>query len=289
MAEPYVLTITSETDFDGTTPMNQSRGDFAQSGRMYSVTIEGPAGVIPADFFGLVSASAPKLVGVASDSHNPLNVALVKDSGSAVASRECITLSPQLQHLMMAGGDHLVVRTRNGGRVTLHLTVNALSERDHVELALRREHEPHLRHFRVRRSDGVGWSGAPGDDVLPATFTFDHETGILEFTTTLQGPLALETLYPRSNVASCYATVRFSGPAVGGSQIYVVDREQRRAVVVESALVEMAWSKVIYVTRDDLLLLNTPAPVDGAQIHTDIQLVEAPPRGRFVGRFDRSA
>ena len=83
-------------------------------------------------------------------------------------------------------------------------------------------------------------------------------------------------------------SVRFSGPTAGGSQLYVVDREQRRVVVMENALPEMAWSKVIYLTRDDLLLLKTPAPVAGAQIHTDIQLVETTPRERFVGRYDRS-
>ena len=288
MAEPYVIKIINEADFDGTTLMTQSRNDFTQNGRIFSVTIQGPAGIIPADFFGLLSASAPKLVGVANDSWNPLNLAAVETEGVSSAPRTFATLSPQIQHFSMFGDDRLSVRTRNGGRSGLYLSVNALSERDHVDLALRRGRAPSMRHFRIRRNDGAGWSGDEDGNPLAVNFTYNTNLGILETVTALQGPISLGTLCPLTNITSCYVSVRFSGPTAGGSQLYVVDREQRRVVVMENALAEMAWSKVIYLTRDDLLLLKTPTPVAGAQIHADIQLVETTPRERFVGRYDRS-
>lgn len=64
MAEPYIIIINCESDFDGTTVMTQSANDFTRDGRSLSITVSGPVGVIPASFFTLFSATAPKLVGV---------------------------------------------------------------------------------------------------------------------------------------------------------------------------------------------------------------------------------
>ncbi|MCA9717497.1 MAG: hypothetical protein KC468_22670, partial [Myxococcales bacterium] len=88
MAEPYIIIITSEADFDGSTLMTQTVNDFAREGRSLSITVPGAVGVIPSTFFGLFSGTAPKLVGVATDTWNPLNTAQVQTLGVVDAPRQ---------------------------------------------------------------------------------------------------------------------------------------------------------------------------------------------------------
>ncbi len=285
MAEPYVIKITSEADFDAATPMTETRNDFEKEGRIYSITVQGPVGILPADFFGLISKSAPKLVGISNDSWNPLNLAGVRTEGVSTNLRGVVTLRPSVQHIALNGDDQLIVQTRNGGRSALYLTVNALSERDHVDLALRDGRAPALRAFRLRRTDGAGWTGAVTDLPITVNFTYNASTGILQGDTTLQGPLTLNSLCHTPTITSCYAIVRYSGPP-GVSEVYVQDGEQNRVINLESGLPEMAWSRVIYLTRDDRLLFKTPAPAAGKQVHVDVQVVEVNPREPFLGRFD---
>ena len=47
MAEPFFVVLNKEGDFDGVTPMTQTRDDFTVSGqRFYRLNVSGPAGII---------------------------------------------------------------------------------------------------------------------------------------------------------------------------------------------------------------------------------------------------
>ncbi|MCB9652521.1 MAG: hypothetical protein H6729_00115 [Deltaproteobacteria bacterium] len=284
MAEPYVINISSEADFDGTTLMDVGVNDFDHNGRILSIAVPGPVGIIPATFFGLFAATAPKLVGVANDTWNPLNLALV-DSDGPVATRAIATLRPQIQHLSLFGNDRLVVRTRNGGRSSLYLTINALSERDHVDLALRQQQRPAVRRYRIRRSGSAGWTAAAGATALVPVWAYESAKGILAADVNQDGPFPISAFLPKPEIRGAYVSVRFSG-TTGPNFVYAIDGEQRRAFAVHNALPEMQWSKVIYMSADDHIMFATPAPVGGFQAMVELEVIPIKARDRFVGRFD---
>ena len=285
MAEPYIIIITSEADFDGSTLMTQTVNDFAREGRSLSITVPGAVGVIPSTFFGLFSGTAPKLVGVATDTWNPLNTAQVQTLGVVDAPRQIATLRPQIQHLNVFGNDTIAVRTRNGGRSSLYLSVNALSESEHVDLALRQPATPVIRRFRIRRPSQSKWTAAANMAPLAPVWSYESSIGILAANIDTNGPLPVSALCLAPDIRGCYVRVRVSGSAAN-NLVYVLDGEQRRVVAAESGLVEMEWSKVIYLAADDHLMFATDDPVVSLQVHVEIEVVSINPRDPFVGRYD---
>lgn len=285
MAEPYIIIINSESDFDGSTLMTQTVNDFDRDGRSLSIEVPGPVGIIPASFFSLFSATAPKLVGAATDTWNPLNQVRVQTLGVVSAPRQITTLRPQLQHLSVFGNDTLAVRTVNGGRSSLYLSVNALSESDHIDLALKQPAAPVIRRFRIRRPSNTGWNTAPSASPIIPVWDYDSSRGILTSSIDANGPIPVSSLCLAPDIRGCYVRVRISGSAANNI-IYVVDGEQRRVFAIESGLVEMSWSKVIYLAADDHIMFNTDAPGAAVQVHVELEVVPVDPRDPFVGRYD---
>ena len=118
MAEPIVIELNKDTDFDGVSPITLTRDDFAVTEkRYYKANVPGPAGLIASDLFGLFQSSSPKLVGLASSSFNPQSVARVISSDATGTMREEIDLTPHVQHVLVFPGDKLAIRTMDGGRV----------------------------------------------------------------------------------------------------------------------------------------------------------------------------
>ena len=137
MAEPFFIILNKEGDFDGVTPMTQTRDAFTVSGqRYYQLSFSGPAGVIDSTLFGLFSDSSPKMVGLAGSSFNPQTVARILSSDPSNTMREEIDLTPVVQHVVMFPGDRLALLTKEGGRAQVVLSVNELNESDNVQYAL---------------------------------------------------------------------------------------------------------------------------------------------------------
>ena len=173
MAEPYTIQLLNTTDFDGTTPISLTRDNLTvEEQRMYSGTLNGPSGIIPADIFGLFSPRAPKLVGIAFSSDNPMNAAQIQDASGRI--REQLNLRTQMQYLLLHAGDRIAVLSKDG-RCTLTLVVNELSESDHLQWALTRP--PVQEHTRARlfRSAGAPFNFVKTDPTWFPNFTWDGQ------------------------------------------------------------------------------------------------------------------
>lgn len=143
MAEPIVIELNKDTDFDGVSPIALTRDDFTVSGqRYYKASVPGPGGLIAGDLFGLFQGASPKLVGLASSSFNPQSVARVISSDATGTMREEIDLNPYVQHVLVFPGDKLAIRTMEGARVQVVLVVNELNEGENIQYYAGASSEP---------------------------------------------------------------------------------------------------------------------------------------------------
>ena len=288
MAEPYVFEIESESDFDGTTPMDLTLDDFERvDGRHFKIKIAGPAGLIPPNFFGLMTATSPKLVGVAGRTWNPQSVARVV-SGSVVDEfRQELDLTPRIQHVGLFAGDRLALRTMNDGRSNIFISVNEMSESDHVQFALQEGQRHQWRRFRIIRDTGSGFVANFNASLWTPGFQWIDSSNLLQVSDNTEGPIPIRALclYPR--FVGCFLSVRFANVDTKG-RLYVVDpitRSHRQVDVVDN----MAWSKVQFASHDDLIVLESHGPASGSKVIADLELTRARPIDRMRGRYTREA
>lgn len=288
MAEPIVIELNKETDFDGVSPIALTRDNFAVSGqRYYKATVPGPGGIVGSDLFGLFQGSSPKLVGLASSSFNPQSVARVISSDATGTMREEIDLTPYVQHVLVFPGDKLAIRTMDGGRVQVILVVNELNEGENVQYALGHETYAQWRRFRILRETGVPFAPAlPGPDWRP-TFTFNPISSLLFSNDNGTGPIPTSdlSLYPRHQ--GVFIAIRYSGNGAVAGKLHLVDPETRQARVVQSNLTTVRWSRVQFVSHDDLIALEASPLVVGAKLAVDIEVVRVQPGDRLRGRYER--
>jgi hypothetical protein len=286
-SESIVIELNKESDFDGVTPIALSRDDFTISGkRYYKANIPGPGGMVPADLFGLFSGVSPKLVGLASSSFNPMSVARIINSDAIGTFREEIDLTPQVQHVLMFPGDKLAILTKDGGRVQVILVVNELNEAETVRYALGHETYAQWRRFRIIRQTGVPFAPNLGTIWRP-TFTFDPVSNLLVSTDNGTGTIPVNDLclYPRHQ--GCYISIRYAGNGAGGGSFHIVEPTTGQAHVAETNLTTVLWSKVQFVSHDDMIALEASPSVVGAKLVVDIELARVQPGDRLSGRYAR--
>lgn len=280
MAEPYTLKLINPTDFDGTTPIALVRDNFTvEEQRLYSGTLTSAAGIIPADIFGLFSPRAPKLVGIAFSSDNPLNAAQVQDANGRV--REQINLRTQLQYLLLNSTDRLAVLSKDG-RCELTLVVNELSEADHLRWAL--NNPPAQEHTRIRIFRSAGGSFAFNSALAPwqPNVAWDGHQ-LLAIDETNNGPIPIASmLYPRRYGA--YVSIRYSG-SQGDGQFIVYEPQSRGEWTAQNALPDGRWSRVQYVAHTDMIGLRASPPAVGGRVLVDIELVRVEPGDRLRDRY----
>lgn len=284
MAEPIVIELNKETDFDGASPIALTRDDFTVSGqRYYKASVPGPGGLIASDLFGLFQGASPKLVGLASSSFNPQSVARVISSDATGTMREEIDLTPYVQHVLVFPGDKLAIRTMDGGRVQVILVVNELNEGENVQYALGHETYAQWRRFRILRETGVPFAPT-GADWRP-TFVFDPVTNILLSNDNGVGPIPASdlSLYPRHQ--GVFIAVRYSGNGAVAGKLHLVDGATRQSRAVQTDLTTVLWSKVQFVSHDDLLAFEASPDVAGARLAVDIEVVRVQPGDRLRGRY----
>jgi hypothetical protein len=289
-SEPLKIRLYSEGDFNGLTPMDYARADFQVRGQRFfeKVDIVGPVGQISGDFFGLFADTTPKMVGVASSSWNPMSVARVIPKDNPDVFREEIDLTPRMAYVAMYPGDKLGIVTRDGGRVTVELVVTELGEGEHVALSLRSPPEPQWRRFRIIRHDAGGFTHTPLGNAWIPNFTWDPIENMLVTSTVGNGPIPARSLCMYPKFQGCYIAVRYSGIGNDDARLYIVDGHLREAGVVQSDLKNVIWSKVQFVSHDDLVGLWTPAPAGGTVV-CDIELVRVQPGDRLRGRYSVQA
>ena len=286
-SEPLKFRLHSEVDFDGTTEIESNRAGFtAVSPRYYTKSLTGPVGQISGDFFGFFSPWTPKLVGAALSTFNPQSVLRVIAKDNPDVFREEVDLTPRMVYVAMYPGDKLAVYTRDGGRVCLDLVVTELSESEHVQLALQSPPEAYWRRFRLIRGDGTGFNHQPLTSTWHPTFTWDPAENLLVCSTIGNGPIPARdlSLYPKFQ--GCFLSVRYSGIGAGNARLYIVDNHLREADDAQTNIKNVEWSKVQFVSHDDLVGLWSPVPAGGTVV-CDIELVRVQPGDRLRGRYAR--
>ena len=281
MAEPYTIHLLSPTNFDGTTPITLTRDNLTvEEQRLYSGTLNGPAGIIPADIFGLFSPRAPKLVGIAFSSDNPINAAQVQDLNGRV--REQINLRSQMQYLLLHGTDRLAVLSKDG-RSTLTLVINELSESDHVQWALTRPPVQEHTRARIFRSTGGPFNFTKTAPTWSPEFAWDGQQ-LYNVDETNNGPISIASmLYPRRYGA--YVSIRYSGSQSDGEFI-IYEPQTGSEWQVQNSIPDGRWSRVQYLAHSDMLGLKASPPAVGGRVLVDIEIVRVEPGDRLRGRYN---
>lgn len=287
MAEPYSFRLTKTSNFDGSTPITLTRADLKSEGqRLYLGTLDGPGGIVDADFFGLFSPQSPKLVGLALSSFNPTSVVRVIDTGGRM--REQVNLTQSVQYVLLHGGDRLAVLTRESASgpedpVELSLFVNELSEREHVAWALAHPPAPVHTRLRIIRTQG-SFEHVVAGGWIPS-FEWDKPSSLLTVTDDAhQGPIPISALSPYPRRFGVLLTVRYAGSNNDG-KVQIVENLSRQIWVAQSGLQDVRWSRVQYAAHDDMLLLEATPAFAGRPLVCDIELVRVEPGDRLRGRY----
>ena len=283
MKESIVLEINSDSDWDGNsaTDLNRDNATVTQQ-RYYKFQVAGPHGVIAADMGGLFAPMSAKLVGVSSASWNPESKARVIGPAPLNNFRQEITLSPEVQHVVLYPGDRLSLLTKDG-RPQIYLTINEMSESDSVEWAVRHEGAPRPTRFRIIRQTGVAFAPNLGNLWQPV-FTYDATSGLLVTTDDHTGriPTSALCLYPRFQ--GCYVTIRYAGHNNNG-KLHMVDAVTHKSWVAESGMTDVKWSKVQFISHDDGIALEASPAMVGQVMTCDIEVALVHPGNRLAGRF----
>jgi hypothetical protein len=282
--ESIILELNAETDWDGATLTTLNRDDAIVTGqRYYKFNIAGPHGLLAADLGGLFSPVSAKLVGIAYSSWNPESKGRVVASDATGSFRQEITLKPAIQYVVVYPGDRLAFLTRDGGRGQIVLSVNEMSEQDAARWGMR--HEPYVMptRFRIIRQTGVAFAPNLGTLWQP-DFTYDPDTGILTATESGTGviPATSLCLYPRWQ--GCYVSIRYAGSNADG-QLHMVDNLTRKAWVADTAMLDVKWSKVQFVSHDDGIALDATPAVVGQILVCDLEVALVHPGNRLCGRY----
>lgn len=283
--EPVTIILKNNQNFDGTTLLSLRRDDFevTENGRVLHKEIDGPAGLIGGDFFGLFSGGSAKLVGIAHSTANPKSTAQIVRLGPLPFVRAQFDLTPRLQYFVMLPGDYLAVDTKEFGWVLLTLVVNELGEKDHVQLAAAQATEPMWRRLRIiRRMPCVA-------DVTAVpwrpTFTWDTGTNMLVAMDDGTGPIPVADLNLMPRSWSSFITVRYSNMEVGVGKLFLVEPTTRSKRELESGLTTVEWSKVHFVSHDDMLALECGGPSPNQVLVVDFEVVRVQPGDRLSRRY----
>ena len=282
--ESIILELNTESDWDGASATTLNRDDAIVTGqRYYKFNITGPHGVLAPDLGGLFSPVSAKLIGIGYSSWNPESKGRILATDAAGSFRQEITLKPAIQHVMLYPGDRLSFLTKDGGRGQIVLTVNEMTEGDSVEWGVR--HEPYIMPTRFRIIRDTGTAFVPNLPTMwQPNFIYDASTGLLTASDNGTGmiPASSLSLYPRFQ--GCYVTIRYAGSNSTG-RLHIVDNHTRKAWVADTAIPDVKWSKVGFISHDDGIALEATAAAAGQPMVCDIEVALVHPGNRLAGRY----
>jgi len=278
MSEPTIieLTHTGAAGFDGITPIELRRDDFAvKDQRFYSATIEA-GGVIPADFWGLFTESEVKVVAIACESLSSRSVARVAASnGAPDVYRQEVDLTPAFQSVFTSATDLIRLRVPAPGagsseRNVVTLIVNVLNERQAADYSKSRLPNGQHRRYRVLRTDGVGFILNPTSHLLPQ-FEYLASTQTMVAMTDVHGFVSVREI-ARPGSDGVYVWARFTGIAGGTGDVYLIDARTGEEYLVDAGLVRAKWSTPFWVSRDDRIGFRSSNPPDGYEVAVELSV-----------------
>lgn len=288
MSEVTFIKLTKNGDFDGATPLEVTPDQFTVSNRRvyaFAIPDDQDAGFISADLFQLFSPTSPKLVGIAFSTNNPRSTAKVRDSVNNV--RQVVNLRTDFQYVVMQGNDRLTIETEEStvvgeSPVELWLAVNELNEHESIEWALRHPPEHIHTHFRIIRQN-ANFTLSAGGAVWQPNWRWLSGSEVLEVADNAQnGPIPLTSLGLFPRVYGAFVAIRYAGSNNDGKLI-VVESTTRATLEAESALTDGKWSKVQYLSHEDMLGLS--ATRVGVPLVVDIEIVRVEPQDRLRARY----
>lgn len=288
MSEVTFIRLTKNGDFDGSTVITLTRDNFTTvNKRLYTGAIPDntAAGVIKADLFDLFSSESPKLVGFAFSGNNPSSMVRVLDASNRV--RQEINLRTDFQYAVVQAQDKIAVLSKEStvageAPVELMLAVNEMNERDMVSWAASHPPQDVHTHFRIIRrganfllnAGGAGWQPTwvwnPGSQLLEVENNVDN------------GPIPLTSLGLFPRLYGAFVSVRYSG-STGAGKLTVVENVTKATWEAQTAMVDATWSKVQYLSHEDLLGLTATA--SGGVIVAEIEVVRVEPADRLRARY----
>lgn len=266
-AELITFKLTGE--WDGSTPISTGRDDITVEGttRFYEGAVNGS--IIAADYFGLFSRDAPKLVSIAIEGGDPAAIARVVASGSSPDDyREQVDLTNTYRSVFVGARDLLYIRAPN--RAIVWMMVNELNEPESVAFARTRlRNEDRVRRFRITRSDTNAWT--PNTTPMALTFAYNATSGYTEATTALQGSLPIKSLFANRDEGA-YLWVRAGNIGANTLEIFNVHPIGLETQQDQASLPAAKWSDPIWVGWDDVLAFRTGAPPAGKSVVLDFEL-----------------
>ncbi len=164
------------------------------------------------------------------------------------------------------------------------LSVNEMNEQDAVAWGLR--HEPYVMPTRLRIVRETGAAFVPDLGTLwQPTFTYDPDTGISTATDNGTGviPATSLCLYPRGQ--GCYVSIRYARSS-GDGKLHMVDNVTRASWAAQTAMIDVQWSKVQFVSHDDGIALEATPAVVGTLMTCDLEITPVHPGNRLCGRYE---
>ncbi|MBK7829614.1 hypothetical protein [Nannocystis sp.] len=94
-------------------------------------------------------------------------------------------------------------------------------------------------------------------------FVFSPLSGLLTTNENNTGPIPTSelSLYPRHQ--GVYLTLRYAGNGTSPGKLHLVDAETRQARVVQANLTTVRWSRVQFVSHDDMIALEASPSIQG--------------------------
>jgi len=137
--------------------------------------------------------------------------------------------------------------------------------------------------FRIIRETGTAF--APSlNNVWQPVFTYDSSTGLMVATDNGIGVIPSTVLgqYPR--FLGCYVSIRYAGSNADG-ELQIVENTTRKAWIAETAMADVKWSAVQYISHDDHIALKATAANAGQRMVCDIELSLCQSESRLRGRY----
>lgn len=288
MSEVTFIRLTKNGDFDGTTVITLTRDKFTTvNQRLYTGAIPDAtaAGIIKANIFDLFSSESPKLVGFAFSGNNPRSMVRVLDASDRV--RQEINLRTDFQYAVVQSQDKIAVLSKEStvageAPVELMLAVNEMNERDMVAWAASHPPQDVHTHFRIIRRGANFLVNAGGAGWQP-TWVWNPNSQLLEVeNNTDNGPIPLTSLGLFPRLYGAFVSLRYSG-STGNGKLTVVENTTKATWEAQTTMVDGVWSKVQYLSHEDLLGLTATA--SAGVLVAEIEVVRVEPADRLRARY----
>ena len=119
------------------------------------------------------------------------------------------------------------------------------------------------------------------------TFTWDEATNLMVAEENAEGAIPVRSLCLHPRFHGCFVSVRYANVDNNG-RVHTRDPVVGAHAQLDQ-IPNMIWSKVLYFSHDDMIVLESQGPESGSTVIADIEIVGAAPIDRMRGRYTQGA